>query len=388
MEDLTFLTGQQCFGGDVRSDFRSTYENEKLDILKKRGVRAALTDFSILLGAYIPAEEDLFIKFDPDIKKDYYLKEDYSLQGRIGDYWTRPTDEYELNRWYESDFDSWCASYAEDSAFGRLEHTPCLRDVGARPAIIFSTMEAIPTNGVKPKKADDGVIEVEYGYYPQQAASKEMQEILEKNYKRRTIARTGNKYTTDSIIGEEYKQRRLTGEPKKYRKTFLPREHQEFQFDGKRYVRVEVNARAGRATLSNGEIYETGDFAWIEVSPVKWLVDEKEKTMTTDKILFAGVQFHNEDKGHSIDFDRTNIKKFMDKYLSKELEQITREKHRRKSRLEKLNPDTIDELDRVIITDTERINDWIESGESVLLRGPSGIGKQKGLKNHIQMQFI
>ena len=41
MSSLTFLTKEQCFG------------SEKLDILKKRGTKAILTDFSILLGGYV-----------------------------------------------------------------------------------------------------------------------------------------------------------------------------------------------------------------------------------------------------------------------------------------------------------------------------------------------
>ena len=41
MSDFTFLTEEQYFGDD------------KLDILEKRGTKAAITDFSILLGAYV-----------------------------------------------------------------------------------------------------------------------------------------------------------------------------------------------------------------------------------------------------------------------------------------------------------------------------------------------
>lgn len=41
MSNFTFLTQEQFF------------EDDKLDILKKRGTKAAITDFSILLGAYV-----------------------------------------------------------------------------------------------------------------------------------------------------------------------------------------------------------------------------------------------------------------------------------------------------------------------------------------------
>ena len=69
MSNLTFLTREQCF------------ESEKLDILQKRGTKAAITDFSILLGGWA------------DSNKDYWhIDGDDSLEGRTGFYWTKSDD--------------------------------------------------------------------------------------------------------------------------------------------------------------------------------------------------------------------------------------------------------------------------------------------------------
>lgn len=65
MSNLTFLTQEQCF------------ESDKLDILQKRGTKAAITDFSILLGGYV---------------SDYNIDSDSSLEGRTGFYWTKSDD--------------------------------------------------------------------------------------------------------------------------------------------------------------------------------------------------------------------------------------------------------------------------------------------------------
>ena len=256
--------------------------------------------------------------------------------------------------------------------------------VGARPALPFSSIDRIPTNGVSgaPKKARDGVLEVEYGYYPQKAVSRDMQERLERAFERRSLSRTGKKYTTDSRKYDEYE------------KMFSPKQHEEFQLDGKRYVRVEANFFFRREyKLSNGESYRDGDPVWVEVSPVKWLVDERAKMMLADKLIFAGVQFKHTRDYHTEDFDRTDIKTFMDRYLSKELEQSRGtielgeqseeipEIQPRKSRLQKLNPDKTKQTSRVRMTDTEIIHNWIEAGESVLLRGPSGIGKTERIRS-------
>ena len=340
MSDFTFLTEEQYFGDD------------KLDILEKRGTKAAITDFSILLGAYV---------------SDYHIDNDSSLEGRTGWYWTKSDD---------GDNDARVVGGGGSSCYSGVS----IRIGGARPALPFSSISSIPTNGESGKRARDGILEVEYGYYPQKAVAKDMQERLERAYKNRTISRTKNSYTTDSVAYDNYDT------------SFQPQAHQEYEYNGKRYVRVNANSYydGNYFTLSNGEKYKDGDSVWLEVSPVKWIVDEKSHMMITEKLIFAGVQFNKESNYHTEDFDKTDIKTFMDRYLSRDLEQSrgtitlgeqTEEFKPRKSRLQKLNPDKTKEQDRAKMTDTEIIHNWIEAGESVLLRGPSGIGKTERIKS-------
>lgn len=347
MSNLTFLTREQCF------------ESEKLDILQKRGTKAAITDFSILLGGWA------------DSNKDYWhIDGDDSLEGRTGFYWTKSDDGDNDARVVDGSGRRSCRNVLE-------------RGGGARPALPFSSISSIPTNGVSGKRAGDGVLEVEYGFYPQKAVSKDMQERLERAFKSGSLSRTGKNYTTDSRRYDDYDAE------------FSPKQHQEYQYNGKRYVRVEANSDfgGGEFQLSNGEKYRDGDNVWVEVSPVKWLVDERAKIMLTDKLIFSGVQFNHTRDYHTRDFDKTDIKTFMDRYLSRDLEQSrgtidlgekgegTEEIQPRKSRLQKLNPDKTKQASRVRMTDTEIIQNWIEAGESVLLRGPSGIGKTERIKS-------
>ena len=122
MGDFTFLTQEQCFGSD------------KLDILKKRGNKAVITDFSILLGAYV---------------SDYHIANDSSLEGRTGYYWTKSANEnnniHVVNGMGGEDYE-----YVDKRA------------EGARPALPFSEVSSIPTNGESGKRARDGILEVEY----------------------------------------------------------------------------------------------------------------------------------------------------------------------------------------------------------------------------------
>ncbi len=344
MSNLTFLTKEQCFGID------------RLDILKKRGTEAAITDFSILLGGYV---------------SDYHIDSDDSLEGRTGYYWTKSDDgNNDAHTVHENGSRSCC--------------DVSVRSGGARPALPFLLISGIPTNGSETeKRAEDGILEVEYGYYPQKAVSKDMQLKLEQIFKNEKLLKTGKGYTTDSITFKEYDEE------------FKPKRHEEYQYNGKRYVRVEANHNydGSEFQLSNGEKYRNGEIVWVEVSPVKWLVDEKARIMLTEKLIFAGVQFNNTRDYHTKYFDKTDIKIFMDKYLSKELEQSRgtiklgeqqeeiEDTGTRKSRLQKLNPDDTKPSSRTNMTDTEIIHNWIESGESVLLRGPSGIGKTERIKS-------
>ena len=331
MNNFTFLTQEQFF------------EDDKLDIFKKRGTKAAVTDFSILLGAYV---------------SDHHVDNDSSLEGRTGYYWTK-------------------SDYGESYARGvhgtgnRCYYNVCLRNGGARPALSFSSISSIPTNGESGKRARDGVLEVEYGYYPQKAVSRDMQERLERAYRSSSISKTGNSYTTDSVAYDDYDT------------AFQPQTHQEYEYNGKRYVRVEANSYydGNNFTLSNGEQYRDGDNVWVEVEPVKWLVDERARMMITENLIFAGVQFNKKRNYKTRNFDRTDIKRFMDRYLSRDLVQSRgigqQSQTRATSTTRNENPYNL-EFDEV--SESDIIRGAIESNVSVFLHGKPGCGKSDRVK--------
>ena len=332
MSKFTFLTEEQIFGSN------------QIDVIKKRGTKAAVTDFSILLGAYV---------------LDYYVDNDSSLKGRTGYYWTKSDD---------GDNDARVVNDRGDSDYSLVSR----RTGGARPALPFSSISNIPTNGESGKRARDGVLEVEYGYYPQKAVSRDMQERLEQAYRRGNISKTRNTYTTDSEKSDAHSR------------PFKAKIHEEYEYNGKRYVRVEANSDFGgnQFTLSNGENYRDGDNVWVEVLPVKWLVDEKTHTMITEKLIFSGVQFNKERNYHTRDFDRTDIKTFMDRYLSRDLVQsrgIGQQSQTRATSTTTRNENPYNlEFDEV--SESDIIRGAIESNVSVFLHGKPGCGKSDRVK--------
>ena len=66
-EQVTLLTQEQCFE-----------DSDKLDIIKKNGTKAAITDFAILLGGFV--------------SDGYYASDGNNLEDRTGYYWTRSSD--------------------------------------------------------------------------------------------------------------------------------------------------------------------------------------------------------------------------------------------------------------------------------------------------------
>ena len=122
---FTFLSDEQVFG------------DKALDIIKRYGPKAAITDFSILLGGYV---DDNCHTNEGDTDKD-----------RTGWWWTRTN--------------SWDDGACVVAAAGYDHHDfviNCLN--GARPALPYSSISSIASNEVR---GSFGIKEVEYGEYPQ-----------------------------------------------------------------------------------------------------------------------------------------------------------------------------------------------------------------------------
>ncbi len=260
------------------------YGFKKLNIINQRGKCAAITDFAILLGGYV---------------SPFTIDKSILINKRIGYYWTQTKliDDKEI--------------YVVDDGGLRAQNASN-RTNGGRIVLTFTKDLPITINKEE-CTSPDGILEIEYGYYPRTVAPLITQRILEEKYISNQLKQTGNIYTTDS---RKYNENN---------KEFLAHSYIEYETLGKRYVRIRANTFDKKVTLSNGEKYKRGDYVWVEVEPVKWLVDEKEKIMITEEIIFAGIQFNSENS-YSKDFDSTNIKRFIDTYLSKQLFQVQNKK--------------------------------------------------------------
>lgn len=267
MIKLTILTGTERI------------KTRDYEILSKRSGLATATDFAILLGALVDE-----VDFDKPISDDdklwkRYLHDIKSIENRTVPYWTRKSPSCERS-YNMKETDRFC---------------------GIRPVTQYSE---IKKNCKNERITEDGITVVEWGVYPQQAASKEMQETLENLFNEGNLKETGKIYTTDSRIYHEYN------------KDFKAREHIEYEYSGKKYIRVKADTVfcGLGSTLSNGKKYKDIDYVWVEVQPIVWAIDKEKNIAITEKLIVSGIQYNNYNEEIE-EFDKTNLYNFMNNYL-------------------------------------------------------------------------
>ena len=192
------------------------------------------------------------------------------------------------------------------------EEVDC-RKCGIRLAMDFSSIGELQKNkGSVVEKNKEGLFEVEYGYYPQTILSQEKKEEIEEKLKSNVLKKTKGSYST-------YEDGRNTVEVE-------GKKHFEYQdTDGRRYVRVNLKDWVwfnGDTPLVRDENRNFYDYLWFEVEPVKWLLDKENKMMVTDKIILGGVIYNDsclEEKRDEEDYENTSSRKFINRFLKKEL---------------------------------------------------------------------
>ena len=329
MSNLTFLTEEQVFG------------NNQLDILRRYGTKCAITDFSILLGGHVTSK--------------YYTSEGNTRKNRTGWWWTRTPYNNNVRAINNDGNIYW--DYVNDCTGG------------ARPALPYSSIKSISLDAAR---GSSGIKEVLYGEYPQTVASENKSSELETAYNNNSLKTTGKNYTIDSVD--------LIG----YNSRFKSRKYTEYEYNGSKYIRFIGDSNCDGKVLSDGNIVNAGIAYWVCVEPITWLVDEKTNIALSKKILFSGVQFKNQ-KNYKGDFDKTNIKHFMDNYFSKEIVkdtfyyQITTPNSAIDKSDEEKGRNPYD-FNFGEVTEEDIIRGAVESNISVFLHGRSSEGKSARVK--------
>ena len=332
MNNFTFLTDEQIFG------------NNQLDIISRYGTKCAITDFSILLGGYVTSY--------------YYTSEGNTRKDRTGWWWTKSSD---------GDNDAIVVSKSGDRSWFNVSK----RSGGYRPALPYSSIQSISSNGLR---GANGIKEIEYGEYPQTIVDENYSRELERAYNNRSLGTTGKNYTTDSVRYQDTDT------------SFRARTYTEYEYNGSKYIRFVGDSNCDGEVLSDGRTIKIGQAYWVRVEPITWLVDERANIALSKKLIFSGLQFKNR-RDYKGDFDRTDIKQFMDNYFSKEIvsdivySQTTSVEQTQsiegKEPVRKQNPYGFN-FDEV--SEEDIIRGAVESNVSVFLHGRSSEGKSARVK--------
>lgn len=327
--NFTFLKQDQIW----RDDALDVMREEHWDSLASRTRMAASTDLTTILGGYVSHLHDGYLSCA---------------------FWTTSSDGFRsVNTVDTSGELSWC--------------TVRDRVVSARPALAPSEASKISLQNIH--EGVKGVQIGEYGEYPQTVADERTSEKLERLLESRSLRPTGKNYTFDSVGLRDY------------RTPFKATSYQEYEMDGKRYIRLHGRPADKNSTLSTGEQVWRSDAYWIEVQPIEWLMD-RSGWMVAKKCLFAGIQFDTKEK-YDGDFSKTSMKHYLDTYFAKEIESSkTIERTKAKKGLTAL----LSEQERKEIEDDEDVVLFRESRKALIekkLRGTEKLGTKEKRKAEI-----
>lgn len=270
--NLTLPTCDQVFGD---------YNGKRLNVLEKYGNRASLTDLCTINGS----------RLYPGI-----IDGDELSSGRIGYYYIRNSAAYEYFCGVEPSGKGF-PMYAFPVTYG---HVFAIRPVLKSP-YLFSKIIQNKRSGY------NGVDEVEFGEYLQYAANPLMQKTLTTNFKNgENIYKTQGSYTLNlnEFPGSKH---------------FCPFTYNEYEYQGKRYVRVKFDViLRPEIKLYNGLICENHGYVWLEVLPVVWLIDYETELLISKRLLVSNIGL-GDDQGHLVDFNESVGKRFLDKYMFHDL---------------------------------------------------------------------
>lgn len=324
-------------------NYETSVDVRKAELIKKNkyGAAAEITDFAILLGGYGGRTESNRLFSNSTIRSGHY----YTDGNRNGNVWV-------INA----------------QGNGYWQNPTARQGIGIRPATSYSSN----VNDFRVTASVGGLNEATYGELPQTVIVEEEALTLETAFNNGELVETGRSYTADSASFASDDD-------------FIPRQLVEYEYNGEPYVRVVADdSTVYGYKLSDGRDVKKGQYYWVKVEPIVWLVDKKNNVVLSKKIVLAGIPFNDEngaELNYRTQFEDTTIGKFMNRTFAREIiaprtyekvtekqevEKNTQDKSENAQKVKNVNPYNFDFSNT---SKEDMIRGAIESGVPVFLHG-------------------
>ena len=327
-----------------------TKREAQLEVIRKYGTQAEITDLCILTGCRSVKDPFVYRK-ERDITGDIIRSE------RTGPYLSKSKIDFN-HLVVVNQFGNKCSC--------NIGIANCM----IRPVLKFSeNFYKITQNRIK---GYNGTYEVEYGEYPQNAVNYKTGRELELKYNTHSeITETGRSYTFNFL-------------PSHYMNMeFEPATYKEYEYQSRRYIRIKANfwfedKKVILNDLIYGNLNESSEhYVWVEVSPVRWLIDDETGLLIAKKGLASGVRFCDAKQEFDGDFDKTEMKFFLDTYMLPDLIRPIIVSHTHE---ENVNTNNAYVLDFTPVSEKKIIKGAIENDLPVFLYGSSPEEKSSTVK--------
>ncbi len=253
------------------------YGENKLKIFDLIRTEASLTDTAIIRGAMVSG-----CHLDGN---------DDNLKSRTGYYYLKDTDGY-----------GDVSIVDNKGGYGGIYCDS--RNGGIRLTIPYSLVKHLVLNITE---GLDGLLRVEYGGYSENALDIFEQATLNDFYDNKKLDELSQGCVFDSRKHDEYND------------GFLLESQTYYEHNKEIKARIRVNSSYSKVLLSNNMEYGNKDYVWTRVKPVIWLKHPDEDLMVSEKLISSGVRFYNQSSGYDGNFDKTELKWYLDNFLSREI---------------------------------------------------------------------
>ena len=141
-----------------------------------------------------------------------------------------------------------------------------------------------------------GRLSFEYGAYPTEVVTDDLNRRLEEERKKGTLNPTRHFYTTDgsawSIDSDG----------------FVPYQNPEYEFEGERYVRLKVQ-NSEMFYVATGEMICGRPVCWVKIKPIRWIYDTQRSLVYTEQAVLSGLRW-NEKEGNKR-YDKSLIARYL-----------------------------------------------------------------------------